>query len=391
MSSIRRQFKWGLLAITLLGAFFRFPGLFENTFAADEALFAMWARYIATWRDPLLFNVPTAVDKPPLLFYLQGLFYPLQGPVEWAARLPNFLSSIMLIPLVGIIACELTKGNLKRSLLASAIVAFSPMAMQFSATAYTDPLLTFLVTVAVWHSVRNRELPQKSALWLGIAFWAKYQAVLFVPLIWLLLWGHKVNKWNWDKVFRWSAVFGGCLTALFVWDAVSGSGIDLVSRQVSSYGGVALTPAAEWLPRLHAWGNLFTFVPGFVFVWAFPPFFVVFLLFNRQVIVGYQLANRYLLGFVIYFLLFHWLVNIQPWDRYLLPLVPVFALWVVTIPRRLVSYNGKVLETFALLALAILFLVLQAMPARVGGYPVGGRPDNDDGAAAIAQTIIDEP
>ena len=81
-----KQFKWGVLLITLMGAFFRFPGLFENTFAADEALFAMWARYIATWRDPLLFNVPTAVDKPPLLFYLQGLFYPLQGPVEWAAR-----------------------------------------------------------------------------------------------------------------------------------------------------------------------------------------------------------------------------------------------------------------------------------------------------------------
>ena len=80
----------------LLGAALRLRGLFANTFHADEALFASWARLIAVWRDPLLLTQP--VDKPPLLFYSQALFYPLFGPVEWAARLPSLLASLLLIP-----------------------------------------------------------------------------------------------------------------------------------------------------------------------------------------------------------------------------------------------------------------------------------------------------
>ncbi|MEM8863560.1 MAG: glycosyltransferase family 39 protein, partial [Chloroflexota bacterium] len=375
------------------GAFFRFAGLFENTFTADEALFAMWARYIATWRDPLLFEVPTAVDKPPLLFYLQGLFYPLQGPVEWAARLPNFLSSLMLIPLVGTMGYKLTKGNAARGWLAAAIVAFSPLAIQFSATAFTDPLLTFLVTIAVWHSVTNRELLQKSALWLGIAFWSKYQAILFVPLVWLMLWGYDVRKWDWRKLIRWSAVFGGCLVALFAWDAVSGGGIDLVSRQVSSYGGVTFTPAAELLPRLWEWVKLSLYVPG-------PAFLGVILILTtwwqgpaKIFTTPYEYlqgAFSALIVFIAGFLLFHWLINIQPWDRYLLLLVPVFALTVATFPRQLNLPYGCQKQRVWAIFLSLLFLT-QAVLASNAFFPVGGRPDNDGGAAAIAQTIIDEP
>ena len=137
----------------------RYRGVFANTFHADEALFSMWARYIAVWRDPLLFDVPTPVDKPPLLFYIQALFYPLQGPVEWAARLPNFFASIFLIPLVGRIANQLTNGNRLSALIAAAFVAFSPLAIQFSATAFTDPLLTFFLTVAFWCAIQPEKRP----------------------------------------------------------------------------------------------------------------------------------------------------------------------------------------------------------------------------------------
>ncbi|RMG96345.1 MAG: glycosyltransferase, partial [Chloroflexi bacterium] len=83
---MRRWWQWALLGVVWITAVFRFRALFANTFHADEALFASWARLIAVWRDPLL--VTQAVDKPPLLFYLQAVFYPLFGPVMWAARLP---------------------------------------------------------------------------------------------------------------------------------------------------------------------------------------------------------------------------------------------------------------------------------------------------------------
>ena len=144
------DYRLRITAITLLAAVFRTHALFANSFHADEALFASWARLIAVWRDPLLVTVP--VDKPPLLFYLQALFFPMQGPVEWAARLPNFIASIVLVPLVSVLVLrwwgdEKTDSSavLKASVFAAFLVAVSPIHIQFSATAFTDPLLTVLL------------------------------------------------------------------------------------------------------------------------------------------------------------------------------------------------------------------------------------------------------
>ncbi|MGB4868961.1 MAG: phospholipid carrier-dependent glycosyltransferase, partial [Candidatus Promineifilaceae bacterium] len=139
--------KVGLWSTVGITAVFRFHALFANTFHADEALFATWARFIATWRDPLLLT--QAVDKPPLLFYLQALFYlyPVLGPTEIAARLPNFIASILLVPLVGVWAWRLY-GDEVTAVLAALLLALSPFAIQFSATAFTDPLLTFWLVAA---------------------------------------------------------------------------------------------------------------------------------------------------------------------------------------------------------------------------------------------------
>ncbi len=134
-----------LLLLTGLTAVLRAPGLFANRFQADEALFATWAREIAVWRDPLLAMQP--VDKPPLLFYLQALFYPLFGPVEFAARWPIWIASLLLVPLVGILAWKLYR-QVETAVFAAALVALFPLAIQFSPTAFTDPLLTFFLITA---------------------------------------------------------------------------------------------------------------------------------------------------------------------------------------------------------------------------------------------------
>ncbi|MBP6472473.1 MAG: phospholipid carrier-dependent glycosyltransferase [Chloroflexi bacterium] len=157
--------KVGLWSTVGLTAVLRFHALFANTFHADEALFATWARYIATWRDPLLLT--QAIDKPPLLFYLQALFYlyPVLGPTEIAARLPNFIASILLVPLVGVWAWRLY-GDEVTAVLAVLLLALSPFAIQFSATAFTDPLLTFWLVVAfaavVKRIPRHRKIAQEA-------------------------------------------------------------------------------------------------------------------------------------------------------------------------------------------------------------------------------------
>ncbi|MEZ4516034.1 MAG: glycosyltransferase family 39 protein [Chloroflexota bacterium] len=116
-------YRIGIIAACWAGAALRFHSLFANHFHADEALFASWARQIAVWRDPLLLTQP--VDKPPLLFYLQALFFPLVGPVEWAARIPNLIASLLLIPLVGVLAWRLYGDGLTAAL-AAVFVALSP-------------------------------------------------------------------------------------------------------------------------------------------------------------------------------------------------------------------------------------------------------------------------
>ncbi|MFT5196183.1 MAG: 4-amino-4-deoxy-L-arabinose transferase-like glycosyltransferase [Candidatus Promineifilaceae bacterium] len=409
-----RWFAWGLLFITVMGVYMRFPGLFANRFSADEALFGMWARYIATWRDPFLLNVPTPVDKPPLLFYLQALFYPLQGPVEWAARLPNFFASIVLIPLVGRMAFQMTNKNQKRAWLAAAIVAFSPLAIQFSATAFTDPLLTFFVTVALWCAIRPQKsssLIYSSGLWLGIALLVKYQAVLFLPLVWLFEWGkfapNRLNQISQIRqipkkdIIRWLLHFTGCIGLLLLWDALSGGGIDLVSQQTSAYGGFSFIPLALFLPRFWAWMKLFLYVPGWGFALICALSFIIFFDWKRKCDLGY--FSR-IIVFVFSYMLLHIMLQSLLEPRYALPLVPIFALGVANLPLRRPEWLSKPawawirtdddikqgIQLLIVVVVCAIFLV-QAMPARMGNYPVGGRPGNDEGAAAIAQTILEQP
>ena len=153
-----------LLLITGLTAVLRTPGLFANSFQADEALFATWAREIAIWRDPLLAMQP--VDKPPLLFYLQALFYPLFGPVEFAARWPNWIASLLLVPLTGMLVWKLYR-RAETAVLASALVALFPLTIQFSATAFTDPLMTGLLITAL--TAVSFQKPGWSGLLFGLA------------------------------------------------------------------------------------------------------------------------------------------------------------------------------------------------------------------------------
>ncbi|MFQ5421605.1 MAG: glycosyltransferase family 39 protein, partial [Anaerolineae bacterium] len=131
---LRGNGRWRLvvLVITALALFWRLPGLFANGFQADEALFASFARTIAVWRDPLLVLQP--VDKPPLLFYAQAAFYPMFGPVQWAARLPDFIASILLIPLTARLVWR-WYGDGLAAVMTAVLLAFSPLAIQFSPTA----------------------------------------------------------------------------------------------------------------------------------------------------------------------------------------------------------------------------------------------------------------
>ncbi|MBE7529638.1 MAG: hypothetical protein HS099_07910 [Ardenticatenaceae bacterium] len=440
--------KWlywaGLMGISLLAFWLRIHGLFANSFHADEALFASWARHIASWKDPLLLT--QAVDKPPLLFYVQALFYPPLGPVEWAARLPNFMVSVWLVPLTAVLYRRLyaeegggeTAGEspsafptgytpaippLLRApsrikatavLLPALIVACSPLAIQFSATAFTDPLLTFwlVASLAVIRNpyavnrsritdyglpITDYRSPITSGLLFGLALVTKYQAVLFLPLVAGVGWLAGYGRAQW---LRWLRGVLPVLLIVFFWDVVRTGSWSLWSAQIGNYGGVRLAWSWELWPRLLAWGRLWVTAVTPILLLMFVLLLMALIWRSWRVDDFASRVDLLLISFVGGYVALHWLTAVPVWDRYLLPLVPMVVVligrgfgivgyWGIEHPNIPLSQHPYI--RFTLIAIVMILLLLPAWEARYGRYPVGGQVDADQGVAEIAAVLADEP
>lgn len=395
--------KLPLLLITGLTAVLRAPGLFANSWQADEALFATWAREIAIWRDPLLQMQP--IDKPPLLFYLQALFYPLFGPVEFAARWPNWITSLLLVPLTGVLAWKLYRRP-GTAVLAAALVAFFPLSIQFSATAFTDPLLLFWLIVGLTAVASQK--PGWAGFLFGLALATKYQALLFLPLLlgfgWLFGW--RLARWG-----LWLAGLVPPLLALWGWEVARTGSLSLWQTQIRNFGGVRLSWSWEIWPRFWAWVELWqTAVSPLIFILLIVA--IGWLLFQHlrpsqtcQVYLSQpsllkgkpdrsKNADRLLFIFILGYSLFHWLWAIPVWDRYLLPLLPLLALLVARAYGELLAYlppAAPILQFRGAFVILALLFISASWPARNGRYLLGSFPEADQGAADIAAALADAP
>lgn len=401
---ISRRSRASLIAISLFAFALRIHALFFNSFHADEALFASWARQIAVWRDPLLLG--QSVDKPPLLFYLQALFFPIQGPVEWAARLPNFIASCLLVPLVAVLVWQLYRDQLA-AVAASLLAALSPLAIQFSATAFTDPLLSVLLLTsltALAAGYRRRVAaarPDDSRIWtsagfiFGLAAAAKYQAWLFMPLIMAV---GMLGGARWRDGRNWLLGLLKAMIPLIIWILLRSDQAPMWSRQLANFGGLRLAYSWEIWPRLAAWGDQLQYI--------LPPAVLIFslaLVFLGDTGLSGEGWDSLLLSFVLGYLLLHSVLAIPVWDRYLLPITPLlFALCGRGISG-LARYAAGIVAgsragrqasrwvPYALAAVLLIGMLPAALTARVGGYPIGGAPDADQGAADIASALADQP
>ncbi|MCP4429034.1 MAG: phospholipid carrier-dependent glycosyltransferase [Chloroflexi bacterium] len=382
MTAYGRRWLWG---VTGLAAFFRWRALFANSFHADEALFASFARLIAVWRDPLLQLQP--VDKPPLLFYLQALFYPLFGPVEWAARLPNFIASLLLVPLVGVWAWRLF-GDEKTAVLAALFVALLPLPIQFSATAFTDPLLTTLLVASLLGGSCGNSNFRNIRLWgifFGLAVATKHQAWLFLPLAAGLGW---LNGWRGAAWRRWLTGFLPAMGGLLLWEWARAGEFQLWSSQVANFGGLRPIWSWELWSRAVDWADTWNQAMGSVWIGGMMAALALWAAFSAWRRRDQQAQTmQLLLLFALGYALLHWLLAIPVWDRYLLPLFPIVALIVARhILFRIPS--DRVSASYFL----IFFLLLPgAWGARNGRFPIGGYPGADQGAAIVAEALADAP
>lgn len=392
-----------LILLTAAAAALRFHGLFANSFHPDEALFASLARHIAVWRRPLLVDLP--VDKPPLLFYVQAAFYPLLGTdAAWVARLPNLTVSILLVPLTAHLVWRLY-GDRMASLLAAIFVAFSPFAVQFSATAFTDPFLTFLLLAALVQATHEPHKPEKggrghaagyrTGLLLGLAVATKYQAWLFLPLL-----AGIVGLRRWRRA-NWARLLGGLSVPLLVvllWDLARSGTLSLWSRQIVGFGGLRLAWSWELWPRLSAWSELWGVLLGspllsFGLILAMPVFLALLIQRQDRDTAYDQLFLLFTLGYAAA----HWFLAVPVWDRYLLPVLPIVAILLGRFAAHVVDFvtpatsRTRTWLRRALPVALFLLLLFPGVQARAGQFAVGGRPAADAGAAEIGNILAAAP
>ena len=184
-----------------------------STGLVDETppLFAASARAMARtgdWLTPRVNGLPR-YDKPPLVYWLMGLFYALPGQVQWdplgtwAARLPSALSSVAVMLALAATLLRwpqpLPQGRsaapgLQAITAFSAALAFalSPLVLLWSRTAVSDALLTGLLAIVLllfWRCYAGAGRCWSAWILLGLAVLAKGPVAVVLAGLSLALFG----------------------------------------------------------------------------------------------------------------------------------------------------------------------------------------------------------
>jgi 4-amino-4-deoxy-L-arabinose transferase-like glycosyltransferase len=321
-----------LVAAALLAATqLRAAHMLENRFHQDEALYATFARFIASGPGRGLLLSHMLVDKPPLAFYINGLSVAIFGGSEFALRLPTLLASILSVALVYAIGRRLFGAP--AGLAAAWVMALSPFAILFSITIFVDPLLTTSVLLAILLLVRGR--PGWAALALALAWGTKQTALLFVPLA-LLLGLFSLARplrprlaANFLLRAMLPALAGIALVTilLFAWDIRRGAPISLFEQGYNDNTTSRLASLAELRPRADV-------LLKFLHYFAGNDLISVLFLVGLAALIVYDARRRSRAGWVsallvIYiagYMATYWLVSLNLFDRYFLPIVPLCAL-----------------------------------------------------------------
>lgn len=337
-----------LLILLLAAALNTFSLARYERFHPDEAFFMTFARNAAVNGDWWLSG---PLDKPPLTMYLnalalkffavdtdeQGVFQLDVYKGELAGRIPGLLIGVLLVAVMIALARALYHNN-RVAWLAGLLLALAPYTLAFSPTAFTDlPMLLFAV-VSVYAAVRGR--PVWSGVWFILACACKPQAIYFLPLLLFFNTGvkdsarerreaeaHKKNPLCETSVcfvslrFIFSSVIGGVI--LIAWDAVRPGDSVFVLGAVNNAPETFIAPPETWLPRLAEWAELGQYLGGNALTTG------VWLIVSGRVLLKThrgRSSSIVLLLWLIGYSAFHLITASNLYDRYLLPLLPVFAL-----------------------------------------------------------------
>lgn len=384
------------------------PWLAGHPLHHDEALYGTWARLIASGRDPLLLS--PWIDKPPLAIYAMAASLRAFGISELALRLPGLLAGVATAGAAFALARR--AYGIRTALLTGLLVAASPFAILFAPTAFTDPWLVLWLTAAAWAAVAGRSA--LAGLLLGLAVASKQQGVLGIPLvIALLAWAatRRRDRRSYARQLALSlglAIAGAAVVIgpLTWWDSLRWSNRpSFWDRSLATYGGLVLASPVELPVRAVDWAVEARYLYGVPLLSAVllaaaaaTGFGAAACLVRKAPLAGRASPERRLAwldlilsAYAAAYLLLHVVVTFQPWDRYLLPLVPLVALLAArAIDATLLRTPGAIQRKAAALCLASA-LAYAAWLGAAARIPVGANAGAYLGVDRVAAMLGAQP
>lgn len=221
-------------AVLLRGLLLEYTDLVDPT-EARYATVAQEMILLDDWltpRLPMPEGVVPYMGKPPFHFWLTAGSYSLFGVDEWTARLPSWISSILILLVIWSFGRRFFN---EQSAIAAALIAFSSGMLFFiSGASVTDVTLTALVSAATYFLYqyiqtgqnRKRYAFYASAL-MALAFLTK--GPVAIVLVWLpiILWSAVCKNFQWLKSIPWtnsSLIFLAITAPWFIANEISTPG-----------------------------------------------------------------------------------------------------------------------------------------------------------------------
>lgn len=365
-------------------------------FHPDEALFAAQARLISHQAD---WNLRTTdLDKPPLTFYTNALSFWVFGPSETAARLPNVLFSSLSIAALYALTAALYRDR-RIAALAALLIALCPYDLAFAATVFTDVQATFWTLIATYFVARDQW--RRAGVATALAFAAKFNAILFVPLI-LALGITRNAQTTWDartlikRMGQWALPLALGVGLLVLWDLGRAPRSYFDLNYERNNPGRFIRSDELW-PRLDRWYHWANFITGtdvrFWLILIALGLMISMIYRDRAAALDWQIA-----GFGIAFMGWLWLIAFNTYDRYLHTLAPfglMLAARVVIAVSDLIARKSHLPRHAAaiILSAALLIGMLPRLTttlrgaAKIGGDQ--GRHTGIDELAAYLNTELD--
>jgi 4-amino-4-deoxy-L-arabinose transferase-like glycosyltransferase len=399
--------SWALtIAVLLLGAVLRFHALGQSQrFHPDEALFATFACAAAVQGDWLLLG---HLDKPPLTIYANALAMTAFG----LTTLPDGVLTLdahrgeFAVRILGVFASLLTLAAfhaLARRLkvpadLAMLLLALSPLAIAFSAAAFTDGLMLLCLMLALGSVCAGHW--GWAGVWLALGLGCKQQAALAIPLVLGLGWAVQ-SRLSWRSLLRLILPILAGIILLVLWDAARGQAVPFWALAAANNDPGRLFRLDQLLSRAHNWWSYLQHLAG-------SSLLTLMLLIAAAAAPLRRHPRRIEIVLALYvgaYLFLHWIIAINIYDRYLLLILPSIlllaargidgwiALWPSVIHRSRFSVGTGFCPSAASAARILLtaFLLFASLPsafaAAQGRLGIGGDNGRHTGIDLLAEYL----